>query len=378
MRLRNHARRLVAPIGRPLRRLAIGLRTRAWPWHSRLFVAGDEHDWVLADEARQIRRLAGSLGIRVGPERWVASVRNQCVFHMSQFALLGRDWKRDGNRLGVSYLHGRPGTPGMPEFDTCYEAVRRRHEELDRVQVSHRAMEELVLGTGIAPEKVFCIPLGVDLGRFLLRDETSRLAARRALALPESAFVVGSFQKDGVGWGEGLEPKLIKGPDVLLAAVERMRGRVGELFVLLTGPARGYVKTGLERLGVPYRHVVLPDLSAVAEAYHALDVYLVTAREEGGPKAVLEAMATGVPLVATRVGQAGDLVRHGENGWLVEVEDAEGLAHWAAYVADAPAEEIERVLRAGRETAEAGSYEALRPRWRALLRGFVAMEGEGP
>jgi glycosyltransferase involved in cell wall biosynthesis len=251
--------------------------------------------------------------------------------------------------------------------------MRRRHQDLDRIQVTSSAMEELVLETGVEPRKVHRIPIGVDVESFALRTSESRVAARRALGLPESAFVVGSFQKDGVGWDEGLEPKLIKGPDVLLDVAERLRERVPELTFLVTGPARGYVIAGLERLGVPYRHVVLPDVDAVAQAYEAIDVCLVTSRDEGGPRAVLEAMATGVPLVTTGVGQAVDLVRHGENGWMVDVEDVDGLVEWTTRVAGAPEAELEAVLRAGRATAEASSYDALRPRWRELLLGFVAL-----
>ncbi len=371
MAARAGALRAARPVARPLRRLAIELRTRAWPPHSRLFVAGDGNDWAIADDARQLARLARELGVAVGPEAWIASVCDQAVFHASQFALLGRDFERRGNRLGVAYLHGRPGTPGMPEFDTCYETVRSRHSELDRVQVPSAAMEELVLAAGVPAEKVFRIPIGVDLGRFRLRDPEARLAARRELELPESAFVVGSFVKDGVGWDEGREPKLIKGPDVLLAALARLHLDVPELYVLLTGPARGFVRAGLERLGIPYRHVLLSDRDAVAEAYRAVDACLVASRDEGGPKAALEAMATGVPLVTTRVGQAADLVRDGENGYLVEVDDADGLAAAAAKVARAPASELAALVRCGRATAERCSYEALRPRWQALLHGFV-------
>ena len=116
------------------------------------------------------------------------------------------------------------------------------------------------------------------------------------------------------------------------------------------------------------------DLDAVAKAYRALDVCLVTSRDEGGPKAVLEAMATGVPLVTTRVGQAADLVRHARNGYIVDVEDAErhrrlgGLCRGGS----------------GRDAGAAGrrpdgrrrrscSYDALAPRWRELLTGFVAL-----
>ena len=284
---------VATPVGRPLRRRTIAWRTGRWPPHSRLFVAGDGHDWAIGDDARQIARLAAELGAEVGPESWISAVRGQSVFHASQFALLGQPFEREGNRLGVAYLHGRPGTPGMPEFDTCYETVRRRHTELGRIQVPSRAMEELVLGAGAPREKVFLIPIGIDLRRFRFRAPEDRVHARGPLGLPVDAFVAGSFQKDGVGWEDGLEPKVIKGPDVLLAALDRLRERVPELHVLLTGPARGYVRRGLERLGIPYRHVVLDGLNAVAEAYRALDVCLVTSRDEGGPKAALESMATG-------------------------------------------------------------------------------------
>jgi glycosyltransferase involved in cell wall biosynthesis len=364
---------VTAPVASQARRLVISWRTRSWPPHSRLFVAGDGHDWAIADDARQLRRLARALGVRVGREAWVAAVRGQSVFHASQFGLFGSGWQRRGNRIGVAYLHGRPGTPGMPEFDVCYDELRHRHEELDRVQVSSRAMHELVLEAGIDRAKVFLIPIGIDLETFPLAGPGARSAARRSLELPESAFVVGSFQKDGVGWGEGREPKLIKGPDVLLAALERASESVPELHVLLTGPARGYVRGGLDRLGIPYRHASPAGREQLAAAYAALDAYLVASRDEGGPKAVLEAMASGVPLVSTAVGQAADLVVDGENGFLADVEDADGLAARLQRVAEAPEEERSRLVRAGRATAERTSYEALRPRWRELLSGFVAL-----
>ena len=369
------ARRLVAPVGRPLRRAAVGLRTREWPAYSRLFVVYDREGWVLEHEARQLARVASSLGIPLGPAAWARGVSEQSVFHLSQFSALLHDPPRQVNRVGLAYFHGRPGTPGYPEFDACFDALRRRHAEIERVQVTNGDMEALVLEAGIARQKVHRIPIGIDVDAFPLRSEESRTAARQALGLPAAAFVVGSFQKDGVGWDDGAEPKLIKGPDVLLAVVELLRERFPELHVLVTGPARGYVRAGLERLGVPHRHELLPSVEAVAQAYHAIDVCLVTSRDEGGPRAVLEAMATGVPLVTTRVGQASELVRHGENGWLADVEDVDALVEWTAYVAESPADVLASVAHAGRETAEANSYDALRPCWRDLFLGFVALPG---
>ena len=351
----------------------MGLRTIGWPEHSRLFVVPDAPGWVLDYEARKLVGTARALGVEVGPASFARGVADQSVFHLSQFTALLHDVERRGNRIGFSYFHGRPGTPGMAEFDACFEALRERHEEIDRIQVTNAEMEALVLETGVAPEKLHRIPIGIDTEAFRFRSEADRAAARRALDLPESAYVVGSFQKDGVGWGDGNEPKTIKGPDVFLAVVEKLRERVPALHVLVTGPARGFVRAGLERIGVPHRHVLLPSVDAVAEAYAAIDLCLVTSRDEGGPRAALEAMATGVPLVSTRVGQAGDLVRDGANGWLAAVDDVDALVEASERVAAASSEDLSRVLREGRTTAEENSYDALRPRWSELLRGFVAL-----
>jgi glycosyltransferase involved in cell wall biosynthesis len=231
-------------------------------------------------------------------------------------------------------------------------------------------MEEVVLGTGVAADKLHRIPIGIDVEAFPLRTDADRSAAREVLGLPESAFVVGSFQKDGVGWGDGLEPKLIKGPDVLLAAAERLRDRVPELTFLLTGPSRGYVRAGLDGLGIPYRHVLLPDVDLDRRTRRSTSASSLRATRAG--RAVLEAMATGAArLRAGRPG--GGPRRDGGNGARRRRRDA--LVDRAAHVATAPAAELERVLEAGRSTAEESSYVALRPRWRELLTGFVALPG---
>jgi glycosyltransferase involved in cell wall biosynthesis len=219
---------------------------------------------------------------------------------------------------------------------------------------------------------VFKIPIGIELDRFPLGGPEQRAAARRVLGLPETAFVVGSFQKDGVGWGEGLEPKLVKGPDVLIAALEELRAGAPELVVLLTGPARGFVRAELRRLGIPFVHVDAAGLDEVARVYHALDLYLVSSRQEGGPKAVLESFATGVPLVSTRVGQGQELIQHDVNGAVVEVEDAAALAAWGLRVRDDSALRA-RWRTAGRPVAEANAYPQLDRLWATLFEGFVAV-----
>ena len=81
-------------------------------------------------------------------------------------------------------------------------------------------------------------------------------------------------------------------------------------------------------------------------------------------------MAAGVPLVTTRVGQATELVRDGQNGLLADVDDVDALA--AAVERVHTDRELRARLRAaGRETAEAHAEERLDARWARLLDGFV-------
>ncbi|MBN2088397.1 glycosyltransferase family 4 protein [candidate division KSB1 bacterium] len=231
-------------------------------------------------------------------------------------------------------------------------------------------MKEIILSSGIDPAKVFIIPIGINSAFFHKQTQQSKMSVRKRLGIPQSAVVVGSFQKDGVGWGEGNEPKLIKGPDVFLQTIARLKTQIPEIFILLSGPARGYIKQGLHKLNVPYRHIYLKSYPEIGILYQALDLYLVASRQEGGPKAVLESMMSGVPLVTTRVGQAMDLVRHGYNGWMLDVEDVEGLAHYARYVLDQP-DVVQAVLDAGRQTAIENSYSAQLPLWREFMKGFI-------
>ena len=357
-----------------LRRLALGayvpVRTASWPDRSRLFVAGDGRGWSIDDDRDRLTATAHRLGYVVGPAGWARLAKRQAVFHHDHFGALQPRWLESSHRLGLSYFHGRPGTPGYPEFDRAYEALKSHAHRIERVQVTHAEMHDLVLTAGVASDRVHRIPIGVDLVNFPLVDAAARTRARAELGLPESAFVVGSFVKDGVGLGDGSEPKLVKGPDTLVAVLARLREVIPELLVLLTGPARGYVRSELDSRGVPHRHALLASRSELARAYHALDVCLVASRQEGGPKSVLESLAAGVPLVTTRVGQAPELVADGKNGLLADVDDVDALTAAVTRI-HSDASLSGRLRAAGRLTAEANADERLDGRWAALLEGFV-------
>jgi glycosyltransferase involved in cell wall biosynthesis len=326
---------------------------------STLYVVGDRLGWSIDDDRTRLVATAGRLGYDVGSNGLLRFLRRRSVFQHNHFNALQPRWLESTHRLGLSYFHGRPGTEGYPEFDRAYETLRANARRIERVQVTHEEMRDLVVGAGVPPDRVFKIPIGIDLEHFSLAPKRSG-----------SPFVVGSFVKDGVGMDEGLEPKLLKGPDTLVSVVARLRERIPDLAVLLTGPARGYVRGELKRLGVPYRHLLLRSREELGRAYSEVDVCLVTSRQEGGPKSALESMASGVPFVSTRVGQAAELVRDGENGLLADVDDVEALANAVDRV-HRDAELRARLRTGGRVSAEAHAEERLDPLWSQLLEGFV-------
>lgn len=349
------------------------LRTASWNWkpYSRLILYGDSVGWSLDWDMRELARISRKLGVRLARPHWKHAATPQSFFFASQFFLEDDTWLRFlPGRIAFSYFHGLPNT-GDELMDRVYNGLRVHHEQIARIQVTHSEMREVALSTGIDPAKVFTIPIGINLDYFPQQTAERKKLSRERLGIPQSSFVVGSFQKDGVGWGDGREPKLIKGPDVFLDTIRRLKPDIPELFVLLTGPARGYVKYGLEEMGVPYKHTYYKHYPEVSEMFAALDLYIVASRQEGGPKAILESMASGVPLVTTRVGQAMDIVRHGVNAWITDVENAEALAAFAFQVYCLDQDSLKNILIVGRATAEANSYDAQTAMWDAFMNGFV-------
>lgn len=293
----------------------------------RVLLVSDGAGWILDRVAESIRdTLPAGLRAQVVIREWRYARR--CVIHF-----IDRSWAwsdepladaQRANELVALWWHGRIDSEDEA-MARALERVRRLHEWFARVQVTCRAAREAMLACDVPERKIVVLPEGVDLMRFQpARHAADRADMRRQLGVPDGAIAIGSFQKDGVGWEDGAEPKLIKGPDVLAEALIRLAG-CHEIYVVIPGPARGYLRRRLSEAGVSH---TAPGFVADAEIpryYHALDLYVSPSRDEGGPAGVLESMASGVPVIATRVGMAPDLIQHGMNGFLVDVEDVDGL-----------------------------------------------------
>jgi len=172
------------------------------------------------------------------------------------------------------------------------------------------------LGMGVDARALSCIPNGVDTQRY--QPGESRGALRASLGLEPSVPLVGFVGR--------LSPE--KAPEVFVRAALLLRHLAPEAHCVICGdgPLRESLQAQVERMQLEGRVHFVGLRRDMPEVYRALDVCVCTSNSEGMPLALMEAMASALPVVATRVGGVPDLVEHGRTGWLVGPRDYEGAA----------------------------------------------------
>ncbi len=177
---------------------------------------------------------------------------------------------------------------------------------------------------------------GVDR-RIFRRTPESKAAIRQRLGLPEAVPIVFFCSR--------VAPE--KDVETVLRAIEKLEARGRHVQVLhLSGGYREFARAA-EAIGVG-RNVIardaVPPFDELADHYRASDVCVQASREEGLGFSPLEALACGVPVIASAVGGLKDTIREGETGWQVPVGDADALAHAIARVLDDPEEASRRTI----------------------------------
>jgi len=175
--------------------------------------------------------------------------------------------------------------------------------------------------------KVWLTPQSVDTEWF--RPALDRQIKRAEQGLAPDEFVIGFVAKAAANVADR------KGIDVLEKVLQGLQ-LPGPWSVLLVGQGWETLAGKFRRQGIKVTCFVPVNCQATKTAYGWMDVLLVTAREEGGPATVLEAMASGLPCVATAVGHVPEMVHPGENGWLCPVDDVAGLVDGLRSLARSP------------------------------------------
>lgn len=307
-------------------------------WRKNIYYVTDRSKWSFYWDAYYI---TSGLKKRCGLKSFIIhnpwGLKNQIIQFGDRYAYLNGPFQHlhSSNFVFLTWFHGDTADPN-PTIQYIFSVLPKAAEYLEKIVVSCRISREILVEIGIPEEKLITIPLGVDLTRFFQPSEETRLGIRNSFGILENVICIGSFQKDGAGWGDGADPKFVKGPDVFLEVVANLSARYNNLQVLLTGPARGYIKEGLKKIGIPYVHHFLNDYHDIVRYYQALDIYIITSRSEGGPKALLESWATGIPVVSTRVGMSADLIKHGKNGMLADIGDIKGVTDFVMELIEDP------------------------------------------
>jgi glycosyltransferase involved in cell wall biosynthesis len=186
------------------------------------------------------------------------------------------------------------------------------------------------LGLGVDPAQLSCIPNGVDVQRFRPRTDAEATDAadlRCALALEGDAPLVGFVGRLSVE----------KGPEVFVrTALHLHRHFPRAHFVLIgEGPQRASLQALAERHGLQHCVHFAGLRADMPACYRELDLVVGSSWSEALPLALMEALASGVPVVATRVGGVPELIAHGLTGFLATPGDHEGLStHMATLLAD--------------------------------------------
>ena len=235
-------------------------------------------------------------------------------------------------RLGIPAVTTVHGFTGGDWKNRLYERLQRRaYRKFDAVVAVSRAIAEQLIRDGVPPHRVHVVPNAWQQTTPLL----DRAAARRVLGVSEDGFLV--------GWAGRLSGE--KGPDVLLDALLHLTDLPLTASVMGNGRECKALAARARRLGVERRvrwHGIVHD---AARLFSAFDVFVLSSRTEGTPIVLFEAMGTGVPIVATRVGGVPDVVSPVEAA-LVPPGDPSALAAEIRAVHRSPAAAHERANRA--------------------------------
>jgi glycosyltransferase involved in cell wall biosynthesis len=193
------------------------------------------------------------------------------------------------------------------------------------IAVSPEVRDDLV-ALGVAPaEKFTVIRLGIELDERVAAAREARERTRRIMGVPDHRFLVG-----WIGRMTGVK----RGADVLRAfRLLRDLGIDANLCMVGDGPERAQLEQLAGELGLMHDCLFPGYQEDVAPFFAAFDAFVLPSGNEGTPVTAIESLASGCPVVATRVGGVPDVVQDGVDGFLVEAADLEAFADRLARLA---------------------------------------------
>ena len=241
-------------------------------------------------------------------------------------------------------------------FETPRQVAMERvaHRLATHVTAVSEAVADTVVALGVPRSRITVIENGVDAARF--EGVTPDRAALGVNAGP----VIGSVGCLAARKDYG----------TLLAALAELRRRGREFHAVLVGdgPDRAMLEARARELGLESRVRFLGERPDVEQLLPAMDVFVLSSREEGIPNALLEAMAAGRPSVVTDVGGNREVLTDGDTGWMVPSQSPLPLADALEAALTQPGEARRRGDRARQVTLEQRGIDVMVRRHEAFYR----------
>ena len=294
----------------------------------------------LFDDQRQLHELSRRSALDLRLVRGLAEImrrRRIDVVHTHAWGTVVEGWLA-AKLARVRYvIHGEHGT--METRSTNIAVQRRLWTRVNRLlAVSGELANRMSRATGISRDRIHVIPNGVDLPPAFSRDDV-----RAALGIEPGTFVVLAVGR--------LVP--VKNYRLLLAAARSLVGasRRWRFLIAGDGPLREELESEIARLGLQEAVTLLGLRQDVSALMCAADAFVLTSSSEGMSNTILEAMASGRPVVATRVGGNPELVQEGITGMLVDPIIPTELCAALGTLANEP-HRVRRMGQAGRQRVE--------------------------
>lgn len=276
----------------------------------------------------------------------------------------------------INTRHGMGALDAASRRERLYRLSLRRTDAV--ATVCEAARRELEHAGWPHAARLVAVPNGIDVERFAPRDERARERLAGTLGLPPHTRVIGTVGR--------LNP--VKDHAALLQAFARLRDAMPDTALVLVGDGalRGELAALAAAPELAGRVHLLGDRSDVANLLRAFDLFVLSSRSEGYSIALLEACASGLPIVATEVGGNAEIVHAGENGLLVPPGDPAVLADALRVLLADPAR-ARSMGQAGLEwVRREGSLAAMAARYAQLYEGdagaharaaSLPLEGDG-
>lgn len=327
----------VGGLERVVQGLASGQRARGWDVHVAAIVDRPDHPFLAplrdADVPTHVLRIDGSGGF-LKERRFIGRLLGETkprVVHTHGYRpdLLDAPVAR---RRGIATVTTEHGSSKMGGKAALYEWVQARmRKRFDAVvAVSSPIAARLEAEERVSPDRIHLIPNAWAGGVSFL----SRSAARRQLDLDPDELAVGWVGRMIVA----------KGPDLMARALPHMGPRGSVVFVG-DGPLGDQVEQSLEQLGVRDRARLIGHVDHAAPLFRAFDLLVLSSRTEGTPIVLLEAMAAGIPIVATAVGGVTDMISQAE-AFLVDSTSPDAIGRTVREALKDPEERTARAARA--------------------------------